>query len=233
MAKNIKLTAADRGGVKERIKRVLHFKKPSRVRIAAIVLVAVLSVGFAVNGISGDNPKDWASYDFPYFNYHDPDNTLNPDVKVSFNTDEGTYPPSVHVINARLTNVAIASELTCGTYFTLVRQLGDEWRVVPFKDDIGFDSIAILLGIGQSETYTITRDMFAADLTPGKYRIVTDVWYRGARVAYLPPEAAPQENDPAFYNMEKLTVWADFHISENEADPRPITPPDAPGIDEG
>ncbi|MCL1804596.1 MAG: M56 family metallopeptidase, partial [Clostridiales bacterium] len=38
------------GGVKERVKRVLHFKKPSRVVVvAAIVLVAVLSTGFAVN----------------------------------------------------------------------------------------------------------------------------------------------------------------------------------------
>ena len=38
------------GGVKERIKNVLNFKKPSRVVIvAAVVLLAVLSVGFAMN----------------------------------------------------------------------------------------------------------------------------------------------------------------------------------------
>ena len=38
------------GGMKERIKRMLNFKKPSQVIvIAAVVLVAALSVGFAVN----------------------------------------------------------------------------------------------------------------------------------------------------------------------------------------
>ncbi|MCL2154021.1 MAG: DUF4362 domain-containing protein, partial [Oscillospiraceae bacterium] len=46
------------GGVKERIKRVLNFKKPSRVIIiAAIALAMVLIAGFAVNRISGDNPS--------------------------------------------------------------------------------------------------------------------------------------------------------------------------------
>jgi hypothetical protein len=45
------------GGVKERIKRVLNFKKPSRVIITlAVALVAVLSVGFALNRINGDMP---------------------------------------------------------------------------------------------------------------------------------------------------------------------------------
>ena len=40
------------GGIKERVKNVLNFKKPSRVIIvAAVALVAVLSVGFAVNRI--------------------------------------------------------------------------------------------------------------------------------------------------------------------------------------
>jgi beta-lactamase regulating signal transducer with metallopeptidase domain len=41
--------------VKERVKNVLNFKKPSRVIIAAAVaLAAVLSVGFAVNRVSGN-----------------------------------------------------------------------------------------------------------------------------------------------------------------------------------
>jgi hypothetical protein len=42
------------GGVKERVKNVLNFKKPARVVIVvAIALVAVISVGFAVNRASG------------------------------------------------------------------------------------------------------------------------------------------------------------------------------------
>lgn len=44
------------GGVKERIKNVLNFKKPSRVIVfSAIVLLAVLSVGFAMNRIDKIN----------------------------------------------------------------------------------------------------------------------------------------------------------------------------------
>lgn len=44
------------GGVKERVKNVLNFKEPSRVIIvAAVILVAVLSVGLAVNRIAIPN----------------------------------------------------------------------------------------------------------------------------------------------------------------------------------
>ncbi|MDR0273062.1 MAG: M56 family metallopeptidase, partial [Clostridiales bacterium] len=50
------------GGVKERLKNVLNFKKPSRIIVfAAVALVAVLSVGFAMNrqsnGIFSDTPE--------------------------------------------------------------------------------------------------------------------------------------------------------------------------------
>jgi len=42
------------GGTKERVKRVLNFKKPSRVIIvAAIALTAILSLGFAMNRAAG------------------------------------------------------------------------------------------------------------------------------------------------------------------------------------
>lgn len=60
------------GGIKERIKNVLNFKKPSRaIIVTAVTLVAVLSVGFAVNKInapaeppnitvqSGDKNIEW------------------------------------------------------------------------------------------------------------------------------------------------------------------------------
>lgn len=60
------------GGIKERIKNILNFKKPSRVTIiVAVALVSVLSVGFAVNKInvpaeppditvqSGDKSIEW------------------------------------------------------------------------------------------------------------------------------------------------------------------------------
>jgi len=181
----------------------------------AILLLAIgsviLSVGCAYsNGNNSGNVRlDWELYTFPYSNYHDPDNTLNADVKVNFNTDVGTYHPSVQTINAMLTNVSIPGELTCGRHYILVKQIGKDWRVVPFAENIGFDDLAILLNINQSEIYTIKNDLFAVELTPGKYRIVTDVWYG---------------DNP----RETLTVWADFHLSENEtaaALPDTVMPP--------
>jgi|GEM_PF-847164 len=53
------------GGVKERIKNVLNFRKPSRVIIvAAVALVAVLSIGFAVNKASaGETTRDLQHFD--------------------------------------------------------------------------------------------------------------------------------------------------------------------------
>ena len=52
------------GGMKERIKNVLNFKKPAAwVIIAAVVLVAVLSVGFAVNRVNdGTGDYDFANF---------------------------------------------------------------------------------------------------------------------------------------------------------------------------
>ena len=44
------------GGIKERVKNVLSFRKPSRmIIIAALVLVIILSVGFAVNRMHSEN----------------------------------------------------------------------------------------------------------------------------------------------------------------------------------
>lgn len=49
------------GGVKERIKNVLNFKKPSRVIITlAVALVAVLSVGFALNRATPPDPQNFS-----------------------------------------------------------------------------------------------------------------------------------------------------------------------------
>lgn len=52
------------GGMKERIKNVLNFKKPSRVIIvAAVALVAILSVGFAINRVTA------VTGDYDFYNF--------------------------------------------------------------------------------------------------------------------------------------------------------------------
>jgi len=56
------------GGIKERVKRMLHFKKPSRwVVVIAVIVVAALSVGFAFNQISQSDetvPQNESASDF-------------------------------------------------------------------------------------------------------------------------------------------------------------------------
>jgi hypothetical protein len=53
------------GGMKERIKRVLNFKKPSRVIVTlAVALVVALSVGFSVDRAIGESSGDWIDYTY-------------------------------------------------------------------------------------------------------------------------------------------------------------------------
>lgn len=180
------------GGMKERIKNVLNFKKPSRVIITvAVALVAVLSVGFAMDRIDVANPSTWEIYHFPSYAYD----------RVTFNTDAVTYLPSFKAITAELTNREMESGLKCGKAFTLVKQVGKNWRIVPFTEGRIFIDIAMNLSVGDSETYTLTPDMLSGKLDTGNYRIVTDVWYTN--------ETAPR-------TIHK--VWADFTVSEREAE---------------
>jgi len=68
--------AFSEGGIKERVKRVMNFKKPSRmVIILSVVLVALLSVGFAINrtnandAIISENPPQRVFYPREWVNY--------------------------------------------------------------------------------------------------------------------------------------------------------------------
>ncbi len=74
-----------------------------------------------------------------------------------------------------LTNQEMESGLTCGKAFTLVKQVGDNWRIVPFTEGVSFDDVAIDLSIGVGETYHLTPAMLSAELDVGNYRIVTGV----------------------------------------------------------
>jgi beta-lactamase regulating signal transducer with metallopeptidase domain len=192
-------------GVKERVKRVLNFKKPSRVIIvAAVALVAVLSVGFAVNRASETlNTSNWETYDFPVENYN----------QVFFRCNDTPYNPEYISISAQLMNNQNVQGLTCGEPFTLVKQVGDTWKVVPFADGIGFDDIAFFVENGMSFGYTIRPEMLSIKLDEGNYRIVTNVWYPTDRTPVLGGELSA--NSPAFYNTSVHTVWADFTIDNN------------------
>ncbi len=173
------------GNIKGRIKNVLNFKKPTAwVIVLSVALVAVLSVGFAANRTTPDNSSDWDIYDFPNYLYD----------RATLVTEAEVYPPSFEAINAKLTNKEMEGGLRHGKKFTLVKQSGNDWRIVPFAEGRIFTDEALNLAVGESYTYTITPDMLAGKLDAGNYRIITDVWYANEQ----PPTVR--------------TVWADFVI---------------------
>ncbi len=61
----------------------------------------------------------------------------------------------------------------CGKGFSIIKQVGENWKTVPFSEGRGFTTIAISLAVGESETYTLTPDMLKDVLEAGTYRIVT------------------------------------------------------------
>ncbi|NLL04691.1 MAG: hypothetical protein GX270_02635 [Clostridiaceae bacterium] len=178
------------GNVKVRIKNILNFKKPAAwVMVVSIMLVAALVIGFASNRPSATNSSDWEVYEFPSYLYD----------RVTFNTEAEIYPPSFDAINAVLVNQEMETGLTCGKAFTLVKQVEDDWWVVPFAQGLTFGQEAINLPVGGSETYNLTSNMISTELSTGNYRIITDVWYTNEQESVV------------------RTVWADFTIADPDS----------------
>gem|GEM_PF-4780964 len=178
--------------VKERIKNVLNFKKPSRIIVvAALVVVIVLSVGFSLNRASNAiNTSDWANYIFPIENYD----------RVFFECNDSPYHPEYNVISAQLmNNQNVQGYYRCGTSFTLVMREGSLWKIVPFADGVGFGDLAHFLESGSSIGYDIRPERLAVKLGEGQYRIVTDIYHHEI-----------EGETPLMY-----TVWADFTIDRN------------------
>ncbi|MGE4485730.1 MAG: M56 family metallopeptidase [Oscillospiraceae bacterium] len=181
------------GNVKGRIKNVLNFKKPvAWVIVVSVVLVAVLGVGLAMNPLNAASESNWETYHFPSYEYD----------RVTFSTDAAMYDSSFTEITAKLTNTDMESGLTCGKAFTLVKQVGNEWRIVPFAEDVAFPEIAFDLAVGDSTEYTLTPDMLPDELAAGNYRIVTEGWYTGETST----------------TRTLRIVWAEFTIDDRQAE---------------
>ncbi len=181
------------GNIKERIRNAMGFKKPAMwVSIASLLLVAALSIGLAANQVKSDPSSGWKSYQFPALLYD----------RVTLQTEANVYPPSFEAIQAVLTNEQMESSINCGLAFVLTKQVGDSWRIVPFREDLAFTEEALPLPLGSSQTYRLTPDMLSVKLDAGNYRIATDIWYPA-------PELLPD----TWETREKRTVWADFTIT--------------------
>lgn len=193
------------GNVKGRIKNVLNFKKPAVWGVAvSAVLVAAVGIGLAINPMDDASPSNWELYRFPSYEYD----------RIAFLTDAAEYSPMFKEVSATLTNLEMESGLMCGNAFVLVKETADHWRIVPFKKDTAFYQTAMELAIGGQAVYTLTPEMLEGGLEAGKYRIVTEVWYKN--------ESPPQT---------KRAVWADFTVSKRKAESAPEDVPESTGKD--
>ena len=126
---------------------------------------------------------------------------------VLFRTDRDAYRPDFINISVQLMCIDRETVINCGESFALLKQTGSGWQHVPFKDSMGFDSIAFTLEYGDSNSYTLTPEMLKSKLNEGNYRFETVIWYG---------------NDP----LTKQTIWTEFSIDKKAAEQEVFYVPD-------
>jgi len=151
------------GGIQARVRNILRYRHTPRILlIAAVALAAAVGIALATN-------RAYAPYG----------EVVNIPLGISgveFATGLPAYSPDFTEIRVRLTNYD-AETLMCGEMFRLAQRIGGEWREVPFREDIGFNLIGIMLAQGQTKEYVLTPDMLPGKLKEGDYCFFTDVWF--------------------------------------------------------
>ena len=99
---------------------------------------------------------------------------------IVFRTDGEAYRPDFIGISAQLMNTERDTTLNCGEAFSLLKRVGSSWQLVPFKDSVVFPDIMLTLGYGDSQSFTLTKDMLTTQLDEGRYRLETNVQYQGS-----------------------------------------------------
>ena len=128
---------------------------------------------------------DWWIVEFPNDSFPD---------EIIFETEFGTYSPDTEIITATLTNAATDPRYSVrhDQGYSVVRQVGNEWRIVPIfggtfdapaSRSIGesvsvsifnecYDGITVIVRIGNSFTHALFTHEY--QFTPGTYRIINN-----------------------------------------------------------
>jgi hypothetical protein len=140
--------------------------------LAALLIVFIVSVTFTA--CDSDYPvfecdidtESWRLFTFP--------NEYFP-AEIRFATEYDVYSADSGVIRAILRNVAEANQgysIGAGRHFFIVKEVDDNWRIVPFADK-GFPDIAFTMFSGTSSSFSFTmEDLHHGRLPIGLYRIV-------------------------------------------------------------
>ncbi|MCL2013545.1 MAG: M56 family metallopeptidase [Oscillospiraceae bacterium] len=172
-----------------------EFFKRRRLIIAVCAAAIIAGTAILFLTASGGNfsTSNWEIYTFADENYK----------RVFFECNDSPYNPEYISIDAQLMNTQIKNGIGYEEAFILVKQIGDEWKIVPFANKAKINPVSYDLEIGSSFNYIITPEKLAVKLDEGQYRIVT----------YLYP--ASQTPHMTATGWIRHTVWAEFKIDKN------------------
>src|SRR5690625_4269280 len=93
---------------------------------------------------------------------------------ISMRTEKDVYREGVEQLTVVLTN-ASEEEVYYGKHFSVEKQTENGWEAFPFKEDVAFIEIAILLEPDDEKREDIDLTLLKNKLTGGKYRILKQI----------------------------------------------------------
>jgi hypothetical protein len=177
----------------------------------SLIFMLVFIVSVAFTACDSDYPvfecdidtESWRLFTFPNEDF--------PNV-VSFTADYDVYATYSEVITAALRNVADANQgykIAMGELFFIVKEVGDNWRIVPFAGK-AFPDRQLYLFSGDSYPYSFTmEDLHHGRLPIGLYRIVLFI---GIGI-YDNIEEIPWYHSVSTSPYWHGYVWAEFSVA--------------------
>ena len=102
------------------------------------------------------------------------DAALNPDTGIRMYTQFEVIDDSAKTLQMMIENNSGAS-VSFGTEWTLEKRSGSGWKQLPFKPDVGFESILIGIADGGDAARMCHLSLIQSRLTDGEYRIVKEI----------------------------------------------------------
>ena len=88
----------------------------------------------------------------------------------SIATEQPSYPKDTKTINLLITNES-DNEYYYGYQYSIEMKKGEDWYVVPLKEEQSFIEIAVSLPPHTTQTYPLSLENFAGTPKPGRYRV--------------------------------------------------------------
>ena len=110
--------------------------------------------------------------------------------RIFFRTGNDTYNPDFISVSAQLINLDREETLYCGNEFSLHKFVGnDSWQLVPFKNNIGFGDVMVILEYGESNSFNIMPNMLTTALDEGRYRFEINAGHGSQSIGWAPIRA--------------------------------------------